>query len=257
MASTTAVEALHDLIAETTAKAESATEYLGSEAHRLDLRAYAQTREPGIDLQWAADSYWEPGRVYLRKLAGVNGEAQNLAEEAALVTLHETLHERWSRPEGRQLVYQRLKKFQDSHAAQDYGFLFNTFNFIEDERISRVEASVEPQLGAALARFGILVIQQWEETYAVSHGGSSPWSATPPSKTEQFVYALTEVIFGRGKRSALDPTVDELITACAESIGKAITSSSSFFDSADAAFSVYDLYDAYAAKLAEISGGKP
>jgi hypothetical protein len=246
----TAAEELDELIDDTAAKADGDPTYLGSEPHRLDLKSYAQKREQGIDVHWGADSAWEPAVIYLQNPGGTDGERRLLAEGAALVTLHETLHERYSQPQGKESVYKRLKKFKDTHHPAACDFLLRTFNWIEDERISRAEAEVTPDLDPALARFGALVLEQWELMYAARHQ-EPPWSVAPASKAEQFVVALAELVFGRGRRSQLHPDVEELIEDCIEPIGKATSPSSSFFDSCDAAFAVFDLYAANVGKLVQ------
>lgn len=245
-----AAERLDELIEDTAKKAETDRVYLGSEPHRLDLRSYARTREQGTDVQWSTDSAWEPGVIYVQNPGAANGNPRLLAEGAALVTLHETLHERYSQPKGKESVYRRLKKFRDTHHPRAFDFLFRTFNWIEDERISRVEAVAMPDLDPALARFGALIVEQWEAMYTGRHQ-EPPWSVAPASRAEQFVVALAELIFGRGKRSQIHPNVEQLIESCVEPIEKATSQSSIFFDSSDAAFAVFDRYAANAGALAQ------
>jgi len=245
-----AAEELDQLIDDTALTAKGDQTYLGSEQHRLDLKSYAGTREAGIDVHWAGDSAWEPGVIYVQSPGGASSDPRLLAEGSALVTLHETLHERYSQPQGKERVYKRFKKFKDTHHPGAFDFLFRTFNWIEDERISRVEAVVTPDLDPALARFGALVVEQWEAMYTGRYQ-EPPWSVAPASKAEQFVVALAELIFGRGKRSDLHPDAEELIDSCVVPIERATSQSSSFFDSADAAFAVFDLYAANAGVLAQ------
>jgi hypothetical protein len=237
MAASLAVSAFEQFLAGEISQAVQNPAYVGTTQHLQSLGTFAEGRCPGIQVVWGPASFWEPGRVVVMKPAGFAPE--EAAELVALVVLHETLHEKHSRPPGSKQVYIDLRGFESTNPTVD-GLPIAFLNLLEDDRISRLEAGEDPEMAKYLDAFADDVVVQYESAYETKHQ-ASPWTTQPVSANDQLLVSLVERIFARGRSSAVKPTLMAALAEFGPIIDCGVTGT--FFDAGGAAC---DLAEAYA-----------
>jgi hypothetical protein len=214
-----------DVIAESrTAAGEPG--WLGSEKQRVLLESALPTLFSlnGWTVKWLAPgtpSYTEASTKTIaieRITAGaVPASDEEVAENVALVLLHEALHARYSTAA---LSYKVTKLTVPAALRSTVEHLYQR---IEDARVQRLAVAAEPTLGPHLLRFHDEAIRQREAQYRAKHGGADPWTPTPASQRDQLLLAIERWLFHPREFLTLAPAVAAELATCEATIAAAWT----------------------------------
>jgi hypothetical protein len=211
--------------------------YLGSIDQLDSLSAFVHMLAPDVVVDWGPATFWEPNFLSIKQPGQESPERE--AEVVTFGVLHEALHAVYTDSPDLLPAYQRLHDFENE-ADPDVGRVAGAaYNWLEDERVSRLTIAEAPALRTALEGFADDALKAHESGYAALLG-ESPWTDDPARPARQFELALSEQIFGRGRASTTKGTVANLRTEVAPLVDAALGGTSC--DVIDSAINIATVY---------------
>jgi hypothetical protein len=174
----------------------------------------------GTVLVRGPNSFWEPATISLRiEQADEPGES---ARQTSIVLLHEILHQTYTATADLATAYRNVVAFSQGRPVEVARVADAAFQWLEDERVSRLGARDFPSLRSYLGEFDVAMPREFEASYSERYG-ESPWTTDPVSPERQFLGALTYRIFASSSRMpTTKPSVADLIAEVGAWVDEAV-----------------------------------